>query len=160
MQGYYNSRMRDQIKAHGSEWVAQQKYWLFGTATFYDGTMISRDAAVKDAKYFFNLLDRDILSRKDYDEKRRFERLVFIETGRMRNNTHIHFFIKGRQLQDYDRIWQVSETLWPSEIKKGYNLVIKNNTDLIQERKGYCWKETYDLNKSPILYECCHIDYL
>lgn len=31
------------IKEKGSRWVAEQKFWLFGTATYFDGTDIGFD---------------------------------------------------------------------------------------------------------------------
>jgi len=126
----------------GSSWIAQQQFWLFGTATYYNGETISRAEAESDAKHFFNILDRKIISRKDYNENRRLKRLVFVETGRTRDNTHIHFYIKGRNLMDYKKIWRLSEDIWGDRIKKGRDLEIRDNIDGNYERKGYTFKES------------------
>src|SRR5210317_1576593 len=127
MEIFKNKYLYTKIENYGSAWVAQQQFWLFGTATYSDGTMISSDEARKDARLFFNALDRHILNRKDYDENRRLQRLAFIETGRTRTNTHIHFFIKGTKWHDYRQIWHLSEQLWADKITKGYNLVMQDN---------------------------------
>ena len=125
----------------GSSWIAQQQFWLFGTASYYKGDTISRAEAESDAKHFFNILDRQIISRKDYNENRRLKRLVFVETGRTRDNTHIHFYIKGRNLKDYKKIWRLSEEIWSDRIKKGRDLVMCDNIVSNYDRKGYTFKE-------------------
>ena len=98
---YKNEELRKQMVEKGKQWVAQGEFWLFGTATYIDGTAVSEDAANKDARYFFNMLDRKILRREDYRNGIRLKRMAFIETGKTRTNTHIHFFIKGMETDDY-----------------------------------------------------------
>ncbi len=44
MEIYKNEELRKQIVTTGGEMVAHGKFWLFGTATYYDGTMISIEA--------------------------------------------------------------------------------------------------------------------
>ena len=176
--------VKKQFIEQGSSWLAQQQFWLFGTASYFDGEKITRAGAEQDAKHFFNILDRKLISRLDYKENRRLQRLVFIETGRTRDNTHIHFYIKGRSLKDYKKIWRLSEEIWSSRIKHGRDLVMLDNIDSNHERKGYCWKELSNelaqyeqktdwskLNKKApeilasdvltadiLLLDCCYID--
>jgi len=71
----------DRLKQDGATWVRNQNFWMFGTATFKNGTQMQDNDAVADAKHFFNILDR----------------LVFLEHGKLGANTHIYFFIKGTQ---------------------------------------------------------------
>lgn len=103
------AEIKNQFIEQGSSWVAQQQFWLFGTASYYDGEKIKRAEAEQDARHFFNMLDRKLICRLDYKENRRLPRLVFIESGRARDNTHIHFYIKGRGLKDYGKIKRFSE---------------------------------------------------
>ncbi len=159
MDDYKNEELRKQIVEKGREWVAQGEFWLFGTATYYDGTAISEDAANKDARYFFNMLDRKIIKREDYRNGIRLKRMAFIETGRTRTNTHIHFFIKGIVEDDYEKIWCLSVQLWAKKIMRGYNLVMKDNLGAEDGRDGYGWKELDNLNKNTLLVECCNFDF-
>ena len=69
----------DELKKQGATWVRKQDYWLFGTATFKDGSRIYDSDAISDAKHFFNILDRQILERKDTSQGKRLDRLVFLE---------------------------------------------------------------------------------
>ena len=169
----------------GGNWVAEQQFWLFGTAKYYEGRKVTRKAAEQDAKHFFNILDRKLICRSDCKRGRRLPRLVFIETGVTRDNTHIHFYIKGRDLiKDYNKIKMLSEEIWPTRIKRGLDLVMSDNIESNNKRKGYCWKElsneqtTYEqktdwlkLNKKTpeilasdvitadvLMLDCCYID--
>ena len=72
----------ERLKLEGAEWVRSQNFWLFGTATFKDGSRLKDSNASHDAKHFFNILDRQILKRKETMPGKRFDRLVFLEHGR------------------------------------------------------------------------------
>ena len=69
----------ERIKLEGAEWVRSQNFWLFGTGTFKDGSRLTDSDATYDAKYFFNILDRHILKRKETMQGKRLDRLVFLE---------------------------------------------------------------------------------
>ena len=114
---------------------------IFGTATFKNGSQITNDQAIADAKYFFNILDRQMLTRKQLSNGDRLERLVFLEHGKLGTNKYIHFFIKGQHLRDYKIIWRKSEEIWPQRIANGYDLVIKDNIGVDHTRSEYYWKE-------------------
>ena len=77
----------ERLKLDGAEWVRSQNFWLFGTATFKDGSRINDSDAISDAKHFFNVLDRQILEHKDTSKGKRLDRLVFLEHGRLGENT-------------------------------------------------------------------------
>ena len=83
------------IREQGAAWTRQQNFWLFGTCTYVDGTAVSRQQCVRNAQRFFNNLDRSILGRGLYRENTKLLRLVYVETGRFRVNTHVHFYISG-----------------------------------------------------------------
>ena len=135
------AEMKKLFIEQGGNWVAEQQFWLFGTAKYYEGRKVTRKAAEQDAKHFFNILDRKLICRSDCEKGRRLQRLVFIETGRTRDNTHIHFYIKGRQSKDYRKIKMLSEEIWPTRIKRGLDLVMLDNIKSNYERKGYLFKE-------------------
>ena len=147
----------DRLKQDGATWVRSQNFWLFGTATFKDGTQTQDADAVADAKYFFNILDRTILSRKQSHEGKRLGRLVFLEHGKLGSNTHIHFFIKGTHLMQYKAITNLAPQIWQQRITKAYNLIIKDNIGLDNTRSEYCWKEIKSYQRDVLLTECCHL---
>jgi hypothetical protein len=145
------------IKADGAAWIAQQDFWLFGTATYLDGSEICELEAIRDARHYFNAVDRQILARRDYNEGRRLQRLVFLETGRLRVNTHLHFFIKGTHLKQYRHIKAATEELWVRQVQKASNVLVQDNIVGKHERKGYCWKEFDSLHSTVLLVDCCHL---
>jgi hypothetical protein len=150
--------IREKIKEQGSRWVAEQRFWLFGTATYFDGADIDIDEATADAKHFFNVLDRQLISKANLKQGCRLPRLVFIEQGRSRSNTHIHFFIKGNKWQDYRQIFKQAPTCWKEKIQKSHNLIIKDNLGTKQFRSAYCWKEYDSLYAYSLLVDCCHLN--
>ncbi len=129
----------ERLKVHGAEWVRSQDFWLFGTATFKDGTRVTDNDAILDAKHFFNILDRHVLTRKQTHENKRLDRLVFLEHGRLGANTHIHFFIKGTHLKQYKAISKLAPQIWRERIAKAHNLVIKDNIGLDNTRSEYLY---------------------
>ena len=158
MEIYKNEELRQQIVSSGSEWIAQQQFSFFGTANYYDGTSVSKEQAIRDAQYYFNMLDRRLLKRIDYNANKRLDRLVFIETGKTRTNTHIHFYIKGNNEATDWQIKELSGLLWTNKITRGFNVVLDDNTGTGNGRNGYCWKEMNNLNADALLVECCHIN--
>ena len=147
----------DRLKQDGATWVRSQNFWLFGTATFKDGTQTQDADAVADAKHFFNILDRTILTRKQSHEGKRLDRIVFLEHGKLGSNTHIHFFIKGTHLMQYKAITNLAPQIWQQRITKAYNLIIKDNIGLDNTRSEYCWKEIKSYQRDVLLTECCHL---
>jgi len=155
---YFEHYTREHIKAEGSRWIAQQQFWLFGTARYYDGIQINREQAERDCRHYFNTIDRQLIRRRDYNEGTRLQRLVFIETGINRVNTHIHFYIKGTHLKQYRHIKHTAETNWQQHIHKASDCVVLDNIDLIHERKGYCWKEFDSIRSETLYLPCCHLN--
>ena len=137
--------------------MRSQNFWLFGTATFKDGMQTQDADAVADAKHFFNILDRTILTRKQSHEGKRLDRIVFLEHGKLGSNTHIHFFIKGTHLMQYKAITNLAPQIWQQRITKAYNLIIKDNIGLDNTRSEYCWKEIKSYQRDVLLTECCHL---
>lgn len=149
--------IKQKIKAQGAVWVAQQQFWLFGTAIYYDGTNIGRREAERDCRHYFNTIDKQLLTRREYNAGNRLQRLVFIETGRERCNTHIHFFIKGTHLKQYRHIKHTAEQNWCRHIHKASDCEVLDNIGLTHERKGYGWKEFDSLDSEVLYTQCCHI---
>jgi hypothetical protein len=145
------------IKREGSAWVDRQNFWLFGTATYYDGSTVNLREVTRNARYFFNVLDRKIITRRDYNEGNRLQRLVFVEHGKTRTNTHFHFFIKGHSWRDLAQIYSLAPTFWETKIRKSLNLVFKENFGVPFERGDYCWKEFDSIDKQTLLVDCCHL---
>lgn len=144
------------IREAGILWTIQQRFWLFGTCSYTDGTRITDEQAHKDAAHFFNKLDRALLKRRDYDEKRRLPRLVFLEKGITGENTHIHFLIKGTKLKQYKHIKWTAECIWPT-LTNAHDIVMKDATTSNVDRAIYCWKEFYIRESDTLIEGCCHL---
>ena len=145
------------IRQQGATWTRQQNFWLFGTCTYVDGTAVTRTQCVRNAQRFFNNLDRSVLGRQLYRENTRLPRLVYVETGRFRVNTHIHFYISGYTWQHYRRIWQTAEKLWGGQIDGARDCVVQDNLGADRVPTGYCWKEFDGLVAETLLTECCYL---
>ena len=147
----------EQLKLEGAEWVRSQNFWLFGTATFKDGSRLTDSDATYEAKHFFDIFDRQILKRKETMQGKRLDRLEFLEHGRLGANTHIHFFIKGRHLNQNKAITKYAQIIWQERISKVYILVLKDNIGLDDTRSEYWWKETKTYQRDILPTECCHL---
>ena len=145
------------IEDQGAVWTRQQNFWLFVTCTYVDGTAVTRQQCVRNAQRFFNNLDRSVLGRRLYRENVKLPRLVYIETGRFRVNTHIHFYISGYTWQHYRRIWQTAEKTWRAQIDGARDCVVQDNLGAARVPAGYCWKEFDRLSAETLLTECCYL---
>ena len=145
------------IKEQGAAWTRQQNFWLFGTCTYVDSTAVTRQQCVRNAQRFFNNLDRSVLGRRLYRDNSRLPRLVYVETGRFRVNTHIHFYISGYAWQHYRRIWETAEELWGEQIDCARDCVVQDNLGAHRVNAGYCWKEFDGLSAETLLTECCYL---
>lgn len=159
MEIYKNEEWREQIVSEGGKWVGEQQFWMFGTAKYGDGTMISREEAERDASRFFNKLDRALIKREELREGIRLDRLVFIETGRTRTNTHIHFYIKGNDYVSYKQLEEMCEIIWVEDIDKSYDIEMRDNKYAGNRRNAYCYKEMNNLNADVLFPKCCHINF-
>ena len=145
------------IKEQGAVWTRQQNFSLFGTCTYVDGTAVTRQQCVRNAQRFFNNLDRSVLGRRLYRENVKLPRLVYIETGRFRVNTHIHFYISGYAWQHYRRIWQAAEKTWREQIDGAKDCVVQDNLGVHRVHAGYRWKEFDRFSSETLLTECCYL---
>ena len=147
----------EKIKQAGGSWTARENFWLFGTCTYVDGSLVSMDRCIKNMRKYFNELDRRMLIRKQLENGTRLERLVYTETGRWRINRHIHFYIKGYELFQYKIIWQQCEWLWTKLIDNARVCIVKDNLARDWELGNYCWKEFDELGTEVLLTDCCHL---
>ena len=145
------------IREQGAAWTRQQNFWLFGTCTYVDGSAVTRTQCVRNAQRFFNNLDRSVLGRRLYRDNSRLRRLVYVETGRFRVNTHIHFYISGYAWHHYRMIWHTAEKTWREQIDDARNCVIQDNLGAHRVHAGYCWKEFDELETETPLTECCNL---
>lgn len=150
--------LNDCIRRDGAAWLREQNFWLFGTATFKDGSQVTGEQAIADSKHFFNILDRRMLTRKELAAGLRLERLVFLEYGRLGVNTHMHFFIKGRRWRHYREIYSACDEIWQERISKAHNLLIRDNLGVDDTRSEYCWKELSAQHSDVLLTECCFLE--
>ena len=138
----------------GALWTFEQKFWLFGTATYEQGDMVGLEQVERNARRYFNALDRAVLPKAKVREGIRLQRHVFAEQGRLRANTHIHFFVKGRAWHHYASIRRHAQGLWVSLIAGARDLVLLDNLSLNKQRAGYGWKELRSYDDYTPLYSC------
>ena len=146
-----------QIRTEGTEWVQRQRFWLFGTAVYRFGIHVTEEELERDARHLFNVLDKNVLTRKQIKDGTRLPRLVFKESGYQRDNLHFHFFIKGLQWQHYRAIEHTTPHIWCERINKAHQLSVKDNLSPHHSRSGYGWKEYRSLSDLTLLTECCHV---
>ena len=158
MEIYKNEEWRQRILEEGTKWVAEGKFTIFATANYYDGKCVSKEQAMRDAVHYFNMLDRRVLKRIDYNNGVRLERMVFVETGRSRKNTHLHFYIKGIDEETEWKIKEICRHLWSKKIRKGFNLSISDNRSANGRLDAYCWKEQKDLNNEVLAVGSCYLN--
>lgn len=156
-QQQHERRITAQIREHGAAWVQKQQFWLFGTAVYHYGMSVSEAELARDARHFFNVLDKWVLTRRQINEGCRLPRLVFREAGRSRANLHFHFFIKGLSWQHYASILGAAPEIWYQRIDKAHQLEIKDNLGSSDSRSGYGWKEFRAYSDETLLTECCHL---
>lgn len=101
---------KETIKAT-SEWQKRQNYTHFGAATFEYGNNFTEEHVLKTLR-FFNMIDRKIYSHKGVNKGNRFERMVYLERGRSRENLHTHFFFKGTNELQAELIFKIATELW------------------------------------------------
>ncbi|MFK7793668.1 MAG: hypothetical protein AB8B88_13480 [Devosiaceae bacterium] len=138
----------------GALWTLTQRFWLFGTATYAQGDMVTLEQAERNARRFFNALDLAVLGKRELHEGMRLQRHVFAEQGRLRANTHIHFFIKGRAWHHYSVIKRHAQPLWLKLTAGARDLVLLDNMGLNRQRAGYGWKELRCYAALTPLYTC------
>lgn len=158
MERYNDYWIAEQIRKEGTAWVMKQRFWLFGTATYTHGADVTFEDATRHGRRFFNALDRAVLPRKQLREGQRLRRLAFIERGRLRANTHIHFFIKGFEWPQYHSICNSSKQLWNTLIDGAADIRLQDNVTANTDRAGYCWKEVRGDLADVLLTDCCHLD--
>ena len=145
------------IRAQGADWVRAGNYWLFGTLTYKAGVDISDSTARRNARRYFNALDRQLLGRGAVDKGKRLPRLVFLEHGRSRTNTHLHFFIKGYELRHLRQIQASAQARWKG-IDYAHDVTVRDLLGTDTDRSGYCFKEWDRADSEVLLLECCHTD--
>jgi len=141
----HKNKAKMQIKDIGASWIAAQRFWLFGTATYYAPTSITRHKIEGDLRLLFNATDRKLLTHKELAQGKRLERLVFIESGRTRDCLHAHFYIKGTHWKHYRQLQTLIPQIWQQKITKAKDILMLDNLETSYERKGYTWKELDEL---------------
>lgn len=143
------------IRAAGKAWTQASNYWLFGTATYKQGDLVSADKLERDARRFFNALDRAILPRVAVKAGIRLPRHVYAENGRFGLNRHMHFFLKGRLWPHHGLILHHAEPLWLKTVFGARDLTLEDCLQPNNRRSGYGWKEYKRLADTTLLASCC-----
>ena len=97
------------------------------------------------------------MGRKLYRKNTRLPRLVYVETGRFRVNTHIYFYISGYAWQHYKRIRHTVEKTWREQIDSARDCIVQDNLCAQRVHAAYCWEEFDGLASETLLTECCYL---
>lgn len=151
---------RDKQRIAYREWLKQEQFEFFIVLKFYDGTAISDEVAKKRLRLFLNKLDRHFIERRELERfGKRIERMVFIEHGEGRENTHFNVYM--RRQGDFDdlyfrrivmRLWR--QTTYSNDLK----IKCSDNDDAV------CFYSTKELDsncsKEMLVADCCYLSTL
>lgn len=141
------------------EWITTQRFPLFGTATYRHPHHIRVEKAHRDASHFTRLLSRKVLGKHTVDRQGRYlTTMMFVEQGKDRNNTHIHFFIKGYTLKHTKGIIYNANRIWKSKIDNALDVMILDEREA--ERRTYTMKEQLALDDEIISPKACFLPHL
>ena len=146
----------ERIKIEVGEWIAAYDFTLFGTATYIPPQAVRLEKAHKDAAHFARLLSRRILGKHTVDRRKTYlPMMMFVETGRNRDNTHLHFFTKGYTLRHTKQIVVHANTLWRQNIHNALDVVIKDEREA--QRRTYTMKEQLALDDEILSPKACYL---
>lgn len=148
----------ERIKKAVGEWIAMNDFSLFGTATYIHPQNVRLDKAHKDAAYFARLLSRRILGKHKVDRQNIYlPMMMFVERGKNRDNTHLHFFTKGYTLTQTKKIIVLANSLWKYKITNALDVVIKDEREA--QRRTYTMKEQLALDDEILSPQACYLPY-
>ena len=151
--------MCQRIKDTVGEWIATQHFPLFGTATYRHPHHIRVVKAHRDASHFARLLSRKVLGKHTVDRQGKYlTTLMFVEQGKDRKNTHIHFFIKGYTLNHTKGIIYNANRNWKSKMDNASDVLILDEREA--ERRTYTMKEQLALDDEIIIPKACFLPHL
>ena len=146
----------ERIKNAVGEWVAMNKFSLFGTATYKHPQNVRLDKAHKDAAHFARLLSRRVLGKHTVDRQHIYlPMMMFVERGKNRDNTHLHFFTKGYTLTHTKQIVVHANCLWQQKITNALDVVIKDEREA--QRRTYTMKEQLALDDEILSPQACYL---
>ena len=141
------------------EWIATERFPLFGTATYRHPQHIRVEKAHRNASHFTMLLSRKILGKHTLDRQGKYlTTMMFVEQGKDRDNTYIHFFIKGYTLKHTKGIIYNAKCIWKSKIDNALDVLILDEPEA--ERRTYSMKEQLALDDDIISPKACFLPHL
>lgn len=145
------------MKRDVASWLSENRFTIFGTLTYRNPQHIRRHKAHRDAAHYMRLLSIKVLGREVVDRQNTYlPSLTFVEQGKQRDNTHIHFFIKGYTLQNEKDISYYSYRIWDRQyIDNANNVVLKAQYE--GQRLTYGLKEQHALDDEIISPKACFI---
>ena len=146
----------DKLKEAMGDWIASNNFTLFGTATYIHPTNVRIEKAHRDASHYVRLLSRKILGKHLVDRKNIYlPMMIFVERGRNRDNTHLHFFTKGYTLTHTKQIVVHANCLWQQKINNALDVVIKDEREA--QRRTYTMKEQLALDDEILSPQACYL---
>ena len=78
--------------------------------------------------------------------------------GKTGNNTHFHFFIKGKTQAHFRQILKAANDIWHSQkMARTLDLRLEDNLGNEEGRAYYGWKEMRTFEKETLVPTLCHL---
>ena len=146
----------EKMKEAMGNWIASNNFTLFGTATYLHPINVDVQKAHRDAAYFTRLLSREILGKHTVDRQNTYlPMMMFVERGKYRDNTHLHFFTKGYTLKQTKQIITLADKIWKERIDYSLDVLIKDEREA--QRRTYTMKEQLAYDDEIICPKACFL---
>jgi len=146
----------EKLKEAMGKWIAEHNFTLFGTATYVNPINIKVEKAHRDAAHFARLLSRNILGKHLVDRQNTYlPMMMFVERGKYRDNTHLHFFTKGYSLKHTKQIITLANDIWKKNIDFSLDVLIKDEREA--QRRTYTMKEQLAYDDEIICPKACFV---
>jgi hypothetical protein len=146
----------EKMKEAMGKWIAENNFTLFGTATYVHPINVKIEKAHRDAAHFARILSREILGKHLVDRQNTYlPMMMFVERGKQRDNTHLHFFTKGYTLKHTKQIITLADKIWKKRIDYSLDVLIKDEHEA--QRRTYTMKEQLALDDDIISPKACFL---
>lgn len=137
------------------KWLETTNWNVFGTLKSISGEDISLPVATKNARSFFNKLDRLYLGSELVSKGNRIERMVFLHQGISGQNTHFHFLAHTQSnveqfCENARCLWQETNELNSSVLQTVIEPIIS-----IPRATTYCLHEFNRLGADTLALDMC-----
>lgn len=138
------------------KWLETTNWNVFGTLKSISGEDIPLPIARKNARSFFNNLDRLYLGSKLVSKGNRIERMVFLHQGISGQNTHFHFLAHTQS--NVELFCENARCLWhkTNELNSSVLQTVIEPIISIPRATTYCLHEFNRIGADTLALDMCH----